>query len=252
MKYVIKMFEEYYFRDAGDCVEELYDLEQATIFTSKKSAKEAIHTLAGMGDYCDILKFDDIIEDFRKWKDAGMVRRTLHKVDESKSKKYDGEGLEEVIEHRIWAFNNPQSRYEDAKTWPDVGHFLENFYDTEFYSNHDYTERYMSFQIKLHKQKSVFSKFKEEMEKLLPHVTYVDEDGEGYKIFRVFEHTLGEHGIYSFYYDESQDFHKIVKTTYGSDRDTFKGTLKQCFEKLKKYHYKENEQEEREWDDYDE
>ncbi len=244
MKYIISLFKNiegrgYFFRDAGDHVEEIYDLEKATIFSSKKAAEEAVKSTK-MEEYCKIEKYDDLIEEFLKWKEAGMVRRTIPKINKKVSRPYNGEGLEEVIEFKKYHHTHEaEITYEHWKTWPYLSKFLDNFYDHEFYTNRNYTESYMTFKIKIERNKSSFEKFKEEFDRLIPHVTYKipGETNDGipveYLCFSIFEHTCSEHGIYNFYFNTFEDKHKIVKTTYGHTRDYFQGTFEECYNEIK-------------------
>ena len=231
MKYVVKMFEEYWLRVCEDHMEELYDLEKATVFNTKKAAKNAINDF-NMVEYCEILKLEEELPKFLEWKAGGMIRRSLPKLNKSYSRPYNGEGLEDVIDwHLYLKEHEDEISYTDYKTWPDVHEFLDNFYKTESYWEGDYGKLVHSFKLMVSKEAN-YSKFKKELNKLTPYVSYKEDD---YLIFSIFDHELSEYESRYFHYKSDKD----CKIMDDRGNTKLKGTLKECFNKIKQYYYYE-------------
>jgi hypothetical protein len=232
--YVIQLFEDYWLRDGEGQVEEINDLEAATKFKTKKAAKEVVSSIT-FSEYCKIKNLSDVLPEFLEWKQRGMVRREIPKISK-KSRKYDGEGLEEVIAfHKYHKDHEREVRHEDWSTWPNVGHFLECFHDMERYHSEDYTKTMDTFKLKVERT-AEYKTFKKELKILLPHITHIDEDG--FAIMSIFDHELSYHETRYFLYDKNsvKDEHHI-KNHY--DHVLFSGTLKQCFEEIRTRYYYE-------------
>lgn len=228
--YVIQMFDEYWLRDREGLVEEINDLEAATKFKTKKAAKEVINSTT-FAKYCSIKKLSEVLPEFLTWKEQGMVRREIPKIT-SMSQKYDGEGLEEVIAfHKYHKDHEQKVRYEDWRTWPNVGHFLECFYDMERYNSADHTKTMDSFKVKVERT-AEYETFEKELKILLPHITYIDDDR--FAVMSIFDYELSEYESRYFLYNIDKDEHRI-KNHY--DNILFTGTLKECFEEIRTRYY---------------
>jgi hypothetical protein len=232
MHYVIQMFDDFWLRDGDGQVEEIHDLEAATKFKTKKAAKEVIDSIT-FAEYCKIKKLSEVLPKFLEWKQGGMVRREIPKIS-GMSRKYDGEGLEEVIAfHKYHHDHEQEVRYEDYRTWPNVDRFLECFYKMERYHSADYTKTMDTFQMKVERT-AAYTTFKKELKLLLPHITHIGEDG--FAIMSIFDHECSAYESRYFLYNGDKDEHHI-KNHY--DRVLFTGTLKQCFEEIRARYYYE-------------
>lgn len=224
--YVIKLFENWWVREVDQEVfHEIYDLEKATQYKTKKEAKAFLENIT-LSEYAEIVKYEDEIDKFLQWKEQGMIRRVLSM---RKSKAYNGEGLKEVIQfHKNNYLDDMSVDYEDYKTWPKINNFMTYFYDIEAYHNkNEFEGLEFTFQIKVEKD-CLFSQFKKEIKQLEKHVTYIDDDG--YMVFPIFDKDLSQFGTRHFLYNPNEDKHKV---------EHFEGTLKQCFEHIKKHYYYE-------------
>jgi hypothetical protein len=228
--YVIQLFDEYWLRDANDHIDEVYDLEAATQFKTKKAAKALIASVT-LSEYCKIQKYADILPDFLEWKKNGMVRREIPKITEE-SRKYDGEGLEEVIAfHKYHHTHQQEIRYKDYATWPDVEDFLECFYKTGHYHSMDATETMTTFSVKVN-QTAEYEIFKKELELLVPHVTWFDD---GYACMSIFDHECSEYESRYFLFNKDEDKH-VIRNHRGSE--LYSGTLEECFYRISgRYYY---------------
>lgn len=230
--YVIQIFDDYWIRDGDGQVEEIHDLEAATQFKTKKAAKEVVNSITH-AEYCKIKKLSDELPTFLEWKQDGMVRRELPKISKM-SRKYNKEGLKEVIAfHKYHRDHEDEIRSEDWRTWPNVGHFLECFYDMERYNSEDYATTTDTFKVKVERT-AEYKTFKKELKLLLPHITHIDKDG--FATMSIFDHELSFHETRYFLYDKDKDEHHI-KNHYG--RMLFTGTMKQCFEEIRARYYYE-------------
>lgn len=229
-KWVIQLFKEYWVKEQDNCCLEIYDLEQATQYNTKKEASEFINK-TNFVQYSKILRYNDVIEKFLEWKNSGMIRREIPLITSSK---YNGEGLDDVIKFHINHVENENTvSYEDYQTWPNFDKFLIHFYDLQSYHNNDYSELYHTFRLKFDKDGCNFNKFKEELEKLIPYVTYVDAGGD--LIFPIFDKDLSEFGTRYFYYNPREDKHTLYESSYRQH----KGNLKQIFDIIKNHYYYE-------------
>lgn len=228
MQYVVKMFDKYYMKVNEDSIDEIYDLESATIFSSKAAAIEATKEFT-MTEHCNVVKHDDVIEDFLKWKDGGMVRRNLPKLNKIYSRDYDNDPLEVVIDWTIYKKEHENKiSYEHYTTWPNIGQFCKNFYDVESYYNDDYSNMFHTFRIKVDRDNS-FKDFEKEYWLLDSYVTFEDDDGG--KIYPIVDHELSEYDSRSLYVDG--DSCKIV----GRFDILFEGTLEECFNEIRSRYY---------------
>lgn len=228
------MFDQYWMVDKGDSIEEVYDLECATRFKTKKEAKALIDDTK-YEEYCEVVKYDDVIGDFMEWKNAGMVRRHISKIDRSYSRPFDKDkdDLESVINfYKFHTENEDSVKFSDYTTWPNLDFFLKNFYHLNSYYTDGMSDKLMSAQLMVNKNAD-FDTFKKEVELMSQYVTFMDDDG--LCVFDIFEHTLSEFDSYYFHYNKNEDKHKIV----GRYRKMFSGSLEKCFEEIKREYYYE-------------
>lgn len=171
---------------------ETYDPELATQFKSEDEAQHWIDVNSPMKEYSKVVGFNDCISEYMEWKDGGSVRRVLECIDRSMSRPYNGEGLEDVIDWRMFYCNNDDKiDYDDYITWPELHSISNHLWELDHYSSWDRKEEYISFAIYTRRDGD-YRVFEKELNMVIDMVTYKDEDG--YLIFPIFDHYLSEHG----------------------------------------------------------
>jgi len=197
MTYIIKHdFEQevpYYVRLTDNkTFDEIYNPKFATQFNTKKEAKQWINTYSSMARYSKVVEIADAIEQFEKMVNSGTIRRTLSCINTSKSRPYNNETVDEVIDWWIYMKENDRGiKFEHYQTWPHLYQIRKHLWDVRRYSNRRYTEYYLTFEIYT-KQEGKFEEFEAELNKVMDRVTYKDE--EGYLIFPIFDNYIPEHG----------------------------------------------------------
>lgn len=230
-KYVIQSFDKYFIKDKGNMLEEIYDLYHATVYDSVHDAKNICASCAYFKHF-KILKYDTVKKEFDKWTAGGMVRRQLSKIDKKMSRKYNGEPLEEVIKFFIYHHaNEDKVRYQDYRTWPDLFLLSKMLMKTEKYSNRDFSEFWITFNIAVKRDLSL-SEFKQDLGLALKYATYKKN---GFYVFSIMDHELSSYECRYLYVHESEDRAQIVNH---KERIKFEGSLEECFGEIKtKYYY---------------
>ena len=233
MGYVIKSFNKFFIRDSGDHLDEIYDLNHATAFETKKDAVKVCNSCI-YSDNFKVVSFESEKKLFDKWAKNGMLRRKLDKVDKRVSRPYNGESLEGVLEFlKIMRkpSNSMKISYEDRATWPEI-YTVSKFITSTgtYYQNDDREKEYFSVSISVNRD-SVFEEFKEEIELLLK---FVDFYKEGYLFLSIIDNELSEFEIR--YFLLSPDL-KTAKIVNHYDRELFKGSLEECFNEMRKEYY---------------
>jgi hypothetical protein len=172
--------------------EEVYSPKFATQFETEKEAQEFIDTYSSVAEYSKIVDAATAIEEYDKWVESGTVRGTLRCINTTASRPYNGESLDEVIDWWIYQKHNDREiKSEHYQTWPNLYSISKHLWEVSAYNNKDYSEKYITFEIKTSKDGN-FVEFEAELNKVMNMVTY--KDGDGYLIFPIFDHYLSEHG----------------------------------------------------------
>jgi hypothetical protein len=242
MNYIIKHdFNEqtvpYYVRLVDDkTFDEIYDPTSATQFNTKKEAQKWIDTYSSMAEYSKVVETADAIQEYEKWVKSGSIRRTLSCVNTSMSRPYNDEPLDEVIDWWVYATENEgEIKYEHYETWPELHEISDYLFGIEHYSNEDYSDTVITFQIYT-SRKGKFKQFEFELGKVLDKVTYKDD--EGYLIFPIFDHYLSEGGNSVSLMIHPETKKVKIEGRYGWDYDEF-SSLKEAFEYMKEERYYE-------------
>lgn len=185
----------YYVKCYADKFEEIYNPEFATNFETKAKAINWSKNNTTFGEYAVALDKDTEVLAFQKWCSHGMIRRTIDLINKKYSRKYNNEGKLEVLD---WHINQSNIRYEDFATWPALYSTFKNIWNVLKYENKE-----ISFEMAVHKDSS-FETFVEELNLVLPHITFIDDNG--YKIISIIDHGLGAGGNFSsFLYKSDED-----------------------------------------------
>jgi hypothetical protein len=216
--------------------DEIYNPKFATQFNSKKEAEQWINTYSSMADNSKIVETADAIEQFEKWVNSGTIRRTLSCINTSKSRPYNNESVDEVIDWWIYAKENDgEIKFEHYQTWPNLYQICKHLWDVRRYSNIRYTEYYLTFEIYT-KQNGKFEEFEVELNKVMDKVTYKDEDG--YLVFPIFDNNLSEHGNSVSLLIHPETKKVKIDGRYSWDEKEF-SSLKEAFDYMKKERYYE-------------
>lgn len=192
----------------------------ADVFKTKKDTQELIKYINRDSQDIKITSLNDELEKFDKtdWK-----YRELPALDLS-IKKFNNNTDDEVFDFWInYRKDDGKVSYEIYKSWPDLRSIYDHIWEFNKYIQGEY-----SFTIYTSKN-GVFHNFKKELHKALPYVTLMSEDG--YKRFKIFEHSLSESAVYYFNYKSDTDCYFNTHRTY-STKNKY-NSLEKAFEFMK-------------------
>jgi hypothetical protein len=165
---------------------------------------------------------------------SDYVYRSIPLIDTSMSIKYDADKHTQIdvlnfkINHR--KRSDKSIRYEDYRTWPELWSVFKHLWSFESYSKNNGAVQMFTCSIRVNK-KSDFKEFKEDLELVKPHCTFVSDDG--YLVFPIFDHDLSEYGTRYLHYKTDEDC-KIVESRWSE----YVGDLKKCFDIMEaKFYY---------------
>ena len=228
--FLICLFEKYYVKVNGKKWDEIYDPNKATVFKSEKEAKNWVKTNTTFEEYAKVVNSENSINEHNEWYQNGSVRRSFDVVNNNLSRPYNGESPEEVLEWML-AVDLDQIRYKDYETWPSLFYLFKNIHRLDKFYSDDYTKQYISFSFCFRPQSS-FEEFKKEFDLVVKNTSY---EKDGYKVFSVFDRFLSESGnSVNLFYKNDQDCYVA-----GRWIEQERGSLKECFEYLKKERYYE-------------
>jgi len=228
--FIVSLFELYYVRVNENSWDEIFNPNYATTFKTKKEANNWVERNTTFKEYAKVVDSKKTIKEYEEWQSNGSVRRTFYLVDNTLSRPYAGESPEEVLEWLL-KVDKYQIRYEDSKTWPELYSLFKHIHRLNKFPDDDSKEECVSFSLSF-KLDSNFEEFKKEFALIVKSTTY---EKNGYKIFDVFDRFLSEGG-------NSVDlFYKNDNDCYVSGRwsEKVRGSLKECFEYLRKERYYE-------------
>ena len=239
IKHDFKQIVPYYVKLVDDKeFQEIYNPKFATQFNTKNEAMKWIKESSSMSDHSKVIESADAIQEFEKWMNNGMLRRTLSCINKTMSRPYNNETVDEVIDWWIYQkHNDDEIKYEHYQTWPNLYNITNHLWDVEAYWNSNCTELFITFQIFTPKDGN-FNDFEEELNQVIDKVTYKDD--EGYLIFPVFDHYFCEHGdkVFLLIHPETKRIKIDGSYLWNKNWNEF-DSLKDAFEYLKKERYYE-------------
>jgi hypothetical protein len=215
--------------------EEIYNPNFATLFNTKEDALKFINTYSTLPQYSEVVKSEDAIDAYDKWVKSGAVRRTFKCINTTKSRPYNGESLDELIDWWVYVrLNRNQIKTEHHVTWPELYKKSKHLFEVMVYHNRVRSERYITFEIYT-SQNGKFEEFNEELNLVMDKVTYKDDDG--YLIFPIFDHYLSEGGntVCLLIHPETKQV-EIGSPTFSSQREEFP-SLEDAFNYMKEERY---------------
>jgi hypothetical protein len=173
--------------------DEVYSPSRATLFHTREQAQDWVNTYSPFAQYSEIVELEGEVKEYDQWVKEGCVRRTLACINQSMSRPYNNEPLDQVIDWWIYATENDgEIKYEHYVTWPGLGEISNHLFSIEkYHDSGDYSKTCITFQIYT-SRKGKFKQFKFELSKVIDKVTYKDEDG--YLVLPIFDHYLSEGG----------------------------------------------------------
>ncbi len=217
--------------------EEIYNPNFATLFNTKEDALKFINTYSTLPQYSEVVKSEDAIDAYDKWVKSGAVRRTFKCINTTKSRPYNGESLDELIDWWVYVrLNRNQIKTEHHVTWPELYKKSKHLFEVNASRNLDYSEIYISFQIYT-SQNGKFEEFNEDLNRVMDKATLKDDDG--YLIFPIME-SEGHHWDRLFIHPETKQV-KIGVHRCSSSGLLFIGTefssLEDAFNYMKEERY---------------
>ncbi len=219
----------YYVRIRKNGWDEVYNPKFATAFDKKKDAVDWGKNETTFGEYVVGLKQEDEIKKYEEWHKSGSVRRSFNPIDKILSRSYKNESALEILNWwvSVRAVDiDTEVLYHHYVSWPRLHSVFSNISEVE-----STLDGKLIFRMYV-KKDATFDKFKEELNLILPHQTYMDGN---YKSMSIMDRYLSEHGN-SVMFNYKNDDDCSVK---GRWSDSHKGNLKSCFEYLKEDRYYE-------------
>lgn len=220
---------EYFIQKEGSVIS-THNPNLATHFQTQKEAKSFAATFTLHSLKKKVVKVSGELTRFKNcdW----IYRREIPLLDKDLDRAYDDEGPEEVLKFWLEYQKLPEGSisYENYSTWPDLFSCFKYLWTTQGYHDiKDYSKTYHTVQIRVPKD-GVYEDFKEEIGKVLDHVTYTED---GYKILPIIDHELSQYESRSLYYKSEKD------CMIGGRFPDGELTLKECFEIMKRMYYYE-------------
>jgi len=197
----------------------------ATRFKTKKEAKEYIaHNMKD--NHYKIVEYADAIHEFDRWVETGLSYGPRDKIDNNLSRPYNGESADEVLYWWIASYSKADYviRFNDYTTWPKLREVFTHLWDIENYYD-DNGNLLTTFSISVSRDATDVSIFENELNKILPHITYKNMKGE--KIISIFEHSCS--GGYDIAVKKNGKF--TIHTRYSVAFDNL--TIEQLFDRMK-------------------
>ena len=214
-----------YFGTDGKSIIGFHDPNRASHFESVETAEE----FCKLFDYPD-RKIEPLSEHIKLFQKCTYVYRKIDKLDDSINIKYDEKKHDAlaVLDWRMKRNKAPERTvaYENYRTWPDLYSVFTYLFNLTKYNSRDYKSLFYSVQLKTPKNGN-YEDFYKDFALVLDYCTFVDEDGR--KVFDIFDHECCEYERRRLCFGGEDDC-----TISNGRRDIFKGTLKECFEKMRK------------------
>lgn len=246
----MKSFDSYYIQAFEDgSWNEVYDPHVATVFISEKAAEDFANNKTDFSEYITLISGSDNIfaeyNIFDEWVANGMIRRHFEAMNPTYNVMYDPE-KHDCMDVLKWNYqfaikgDDMMIHQEVYNSWCsriwDHFNFINDF---NSYCSGDYTEKFVSFEIKVDRNAKL-EDFKKELDLVLDNFefNYVDKDGG--LIISIFEHDLCEtRSMVLIMNDRENDEWSIENERCGSASPVInRESLEKCFKKIrKKYWY---------------
>jgi len=219
-----------YFGTDGKHIIGFHDPRRASHFETKEDAEE----FCKLFDYED-RKIEPLSKHVKLFEKCNYQYRKLSMLDPTVNVKYDPKKHDAmaVLEWRMRHKKLPEKTvsYETYRTWPDLYQVFKHLHSLTSYHSRDYKQLFYSAQLKTAKN-GTYEEFLIELKLVLNYCTLVDDEGR--KIFEIFDHELCEYEKRSIAFGGEEGC-AITNGRY----DIFEGTLKECFEKMRREYWYE-------------
>jgi hypothetical protein len=211
--------------------------ECANFFQTKKECKDFIkeneNTFYNFSEASIVLLLD-ACKEYNEYLKGEMIYRSSSVVDKSLNFEYDKDkhDADDILNWHIKyrSHKNPDSACSSKsyRSWPSPFEVFKYLFEVQaYYQDNDYSQKYLTFKFGI-KKDGDYSGFKEEFDKVVEHVTYLDDDE--YKIFSIIDENLGEGGDFV-YLKYKNDSDAKISSTYSN---YISGSLEKCFGYLKR------------------
>ena len=221
-----------YLRDGDTSLLLTYDPEKATEFQSRNDALLFLHQETDIEErHCTIIPKSPATKAFKHWISNGYLCGSRVRRDKARSRKYNGESKEVVLDWRIaHALNENGVRYEDYLTWPHLYECWTNLHSIGKRSDTDEVGITISVS-----KTDTFEVFEQEITYALQRIPYVNRDGK--QELSIFDHFLSEGGNCVSLVVEGEGQFSICNGWGGTVME--KTTLKKAFNYLKEHRWYE-------------
>ena len=259
MAAILQTFDQYFVRVHEDnSWDEIYNPHEATVFNRKNEALKWARNETNMSDYITAISgknVQKIRDEFDEWVKNGMVRRTFDPLNPLFNVMYDPE-KHDALDVLKWHYeqtykgNDLMIQGDVYSSWSRVmwDHF-DFLHDFQAYHSHDFTEKYISFKIKV-ASKAKWKDFKKEMDFMLDNFEFNFFDGDtGGLIISIFDHDLSEtRNMVLIMHDRENDVWSVDNLRFRIGTPVVdRKSLKECFQTIRKDYWYDDE----DWDDED-
>ena len=251
MKAILKSFDQYFVRvNSDNSWDEVYDPNVATIFSSKKKAREWAEENTTLSEHMETeSNIERIKKDHAEWVNNGMIRRSFDPLPVNMNQMFDPEKHDAMdIFNWFYEFNsNPEYdmliKQEVYSSWSDA-RYSENYFEfidevQSFYNHDDFSKRYISFRIKVYPN-SKFEDFKKEMDVILENFNFNLVDDNGSLMIDIFDHDLSATRspvLFMIDYENDKWALADVRFKFGDEYDIGPTSLEECFNYIRKNWY---------------
>jgi hypothetical protein len=195
---------------------------KAKRFANKDDAKEFLKLFDMEG-----AKIDRADTHLQKFDRCDYKYMEINLLDPTFDIPYNSHSPQEVISWwiNIKKLDEREVSSKNYQTWPKPWTVTSHLWDISVYNSRINRETYTTFEV-FTRRDGDFIKFQSEIEMVKSHCTFIGEDG--YIRFPIIDRELSEYEKREFLYKTESDC-KITNIRY----DLFKGTMDQCFEKMK-------------------
>ena len=217
-----------YFGTDGKKILGFHDPSRASHFKTKKEAQEFCKLFD-----CQDRKIEPLDQHLKLFNEFDYKYRELPMLNPELDYKYDPEKHDamDVLKWELKSTKAPEKSYsyETYRTWPDLCSVFKHLHGTSSYYTPDHKSTMHTVDLKTCRD-GVYEEFLSEFRLVLDYCNYIDEEGR--KIFPIFEHELNQYERRRLAFGGEENC--AIEGRYSQ---IFEGTLKECFEEMKKHYW---------------
>lgn len=229
MTYILKLFDKYYlsYLEGDSYFRESYNPNEALAFKSRKAAVDWVRTNTNLSEYAKVTDKKVAIKEYESWVQNGMVRCKRPLINHQLSRLYNNEDKYEVLDWWITYHKSEEGcvKYENYITWPKLYNKFHHLRDVKRYGDSE-GNTLLTFSISVSSKDTDIDLFREELNLVLPHVTYLEDK---VPCLDIFDYICGEGGNFSNLLSHPNDVWE-VKDRWQTLK---KGSLEEVFNYIK-------------------